>query len=64
MRRLGWGLLAGETLEWTFEGRRRRIHFLNPELDVVNLRDPIPLHVSAPGQRSRELTGTYRDKIP
>src|ERR1700739_2128681 len=40
-------LLGGETLEWTFEGQRRRIRFLSPELDVVNLRDPIPLHISA-----------------
>src|SRR5436309_13630595 len=34
-------LLAGDTLECTFEGQRRKIRFLSPELDVVNLRDPI-----------------------
>src|SRR5947209_15758533 len=28
------GLLAGDTLEWTFEGQRRKIRFLNPELGV------------------------------
>jgi 5,10-methylenetetrahydromethanopterin reductase len=50
------GLLAGETLEWTFEGRRRKIRFLSPELGVVNVRDPIPLHVSALGPRGRALT--------
>ncbi|HKW94978.1 MAG TPA: LLM class flavin-dependent oxidoreductase [Methylomirabilota bacterium] len=50
------GLLAGETLEWTFEGQRRKIRFLNPELDVFNTRDPMPLHVSAMGPRSRRLT--------
>jgi 5,10-methylenetetrahydromethanopterin reductase len=49
-------LLAGETLEWIFEGKRRRIRFLNPELDVFNIRDPIPLHVSALGPRGRALT--------
>src|SRR5262245_5503041 len=49
-------LLAGDTLEWTFEGKRRRIRFLSPELGVVNLRDPIPLHVSALGPRGRRLT--------
>ena len=47
------GLLAGETLEWTFEGQRRKIRFLSPEVGVVNLRDPIPLHVSAMGPRGR-----------
>ena len=49
-------LLAGETLEWTFEGKRRKIRFLNPELGVVNVKDPIPLHISALGPRGRKLT--------
>src|SRR5260370_1720520 len=53
-------LLAGETLEWTFEGQRRKIRFLSPELNVVNLRDPIPLHISALGPRSRALTARLR----
>jgi 5,10-methylenetetrahydromethanopterin reductase len=50
------GLLAGDTLEWTFEAKRRKIRFLNPELDVINIRDPIPLHISALGPRGRRLT--------
>jgi 5,10-methylenetetrahydromethanopterin reductase len=49
-------LLAGETVEWTFEGKRRKIRFLSPELNVVNMKDPIPLHVSALGPRARALT--------
>ena len=49
------GLLAAETLEWTFEGERRKIRFLNPELGVVNVTDPIPLHVAAMGPRARRL---------
>ena len=36
------GLLAGETLEWTFEAKRRKIRFLNPEIGAVNIADPIP----------------------
>ncbi|TMQ23894.1 MAG: LLM class flavin-dependent oxidoreductase [Candidatus Rokuibacteriota bacterium] len=50
------GLLAGDTLEWTFEGQRRKIRFLSPELGVVNVTDPIPLHISALGPRGRRLT--------
>jgi len=50
------GLLAGETLEWTFEGKRRKIRFLNPEIGAVNIKDPIPVHVSALGPRARRLT--------
>jgi len=49
-------LLAREIVEWTFEGQRRKIRFLNPELDVVNVTDPIPLHISALGPRGRRLT--------
>ena len=49
-------LLARDTLEWTFEGKRRKIRFLNPELDVFNVKDPIPLHISALGPRGRALT--------
>src|SRR5262247_2474448 len=54
--RIVQGLLAGDTLEWTFEGKRRKIRFLNPELDVFNVTDPIPLHISALGPRGRKLT--------
>jgi len=53
-------LLAGEMLEWTFEGQRRKIRFLSADLDVVNLRDPIPLHISAMGPKSRALTARLR----
>jgi 5,10-methylenetetrahydromethanopterin reductase len=54
--RLVQGLLAGETAEWTFEGQRRKIRFLSPDIGVVNVKDPIPLHVSALGPRGRRLT--------
>src|SRR5215510_7255096 len=49
------GLLAGETLEWTFESQRRKIRFLNPEVGAVNIVDPIPVHVAAMGPRARRL---------
>ena len=49
-------LLAGETLEWTFEAKRRKIRFLNPEIGAVNIKDPIPVHISALGPRARRLT--------
>jgi 5,10-methylenetetrahydromethanopterin reductase len=50
------GLLAGETVEWTFEGKRRKIRFLDPDSGAVNLADLIPLHISAFGPRARRLT--------
>ena len=51
-----YGLLRGETVDFEMEGERRRIRFLNPELDLFNIRDPIPLHLSAFGPRTRALT--------
>ncbi|MCB1744372.1 MAG: LLM class flavin-dependent oxidoreductase [Gammaproteobacteria bacterium] len=50
-----YGLLGGETVEAAFEGRSHKIRFLNPELGLTNLRDPVRLHVSAYGPRSRAL---------
>ena len=49
-------LIRGETLEAEFEGKVRKIRFLNPELGLINTRDPIALHLSAYGPRSRALT--------
>ena len=49
------GLLEGQILEAEFEGRRQKIKFLNPELGLINIEDPIPLHISAYGPRSRAL---------
>ncbi len=51
-------LLAGDTPEWTFEGKRRKIRFLNPEIGAVNVKDPIPLHISALGPRGRKLVAS------
>ncbi|HKI97901.1 MAG TPA: LLM class flavin-dependent oxidoreductase [bacterium] len=54
--RVIYGLLAEDTVSWRFEGQERKIRFLNPELGLINTQDDIPLHVSAFGPRSRELT--------
>src|SRR6185437_12664318 len=54
--RIVQALLRGETIEWEFEGERRKIGFLNPEIGAINIADPIPLHISAAGPRGRKLT--------
>src|SRR2546428_13822904 len=46
-------LLAGDTLEWTFEGQRRKIRFLKPGLRGFKIKEPIPLHISALGAPGR-----------
>ena len=49
------GLLRGETIEWDFEDKRRKIRFLNPDFGLINLDDEIPLHVSAMGPKARRV---------
>ena len=50
------GLLRQETLHWSYEGQQRALRFLNPELELVNLHDPIPFYISAFGPRGKALT--------
>ena len=49
-------LLRDETVEVELEGKRRLIRLLNPELGLINTRDPIGLYVAASGPRARRLT--------
>lgn len=54
--RVVYALLNGETIETSVEGRRKKIRFLNPDANLINTKDPIRLHVSAYGPKSRALT--------
>jgi 5,10-methylenetetrahydromethanopterin reductase len=58
--RVVYGLLNGETVETLIEGKRRKIRFLNPEIGLINTKDPIPLHISAYGPHSQALTAKLR----
>ena len=42
--RVVYGLLGGETLETTIDGKRRKIRFLNPDRGLINIADPVKLH--------------------
>ena len=55
-----YGLLRRETVELEMEGQRRKIRFLNPELPLFNTSDPIALHLSAFGPRTRALTARLK----
>jgi 5,10-methylenetetrahydromethanopterin reductase len=54
--RIVMALLRGETVETEIEGKSRLIRLLNPELGLVNTKDPIGLYVAAAGPRARQLT--------
>lgn len=49
-------LAGNETVVWPPERPQHEIGFLNPELGLINVDDPIRLHISAMGPRSRRLT--------
>src|SRR4051794_1546554 len=54
--RIVQALLRDETVEAEIEGKRRLIRLLNPELGLINTRDPVPLYIAATGPRARALT--------
>src|SRR6201999_3041038 len=41
--RVVYGLLAGDTVDTAIEGQRRKIRFLNPELGLFDIEQPLPL---------------------
>jgi 5,10-methylenetetrahydromethanopterin reductase len=49
-------LCMGETVSWEFEGKTNDIAFLNPDMGLINVKDPIGVHVSALGPKARETT--------
>ena len=53
--RVVYGLLNGETLETPIEGKPRKIRFLNPDAGLINIKDPVKLHISAYGPKSQAL---------
>lgn len=49
-----YGLLAGDVVETTIEGQKRKIRLLNPEAGLINTKDPVALHMSAMGPKARK----------
>jgi 5,10-methylenetetrahydromethanopterin reductase len=58
--RVVYGLLANEIVETRYEGKLKKIQFLNPELGLINTDATMPLHVSAYGPKSRALTASLK----
>jgi 5,10-methylenetetrahydromethanopterin reductase len=54
-------LLAGDTVAWRHEDAERKIRLLNPEAGLINIADPIPLHLSAFAPKARALTAAIGD---
>src|SRR3954469_6421054 len=58
--RVVMALLAGEMVDFRIEGGTQKIAFLNPELKLINLDDPVRLHLSAYGPRAQALTAKLK----
>jgi len=54
--RIVMALLRGETVEAEIERKTRLIRLLNPELGLINTRDPIPLWVAVAWAMPAKLT--------
>jgi 5,10-methylenetetrahydromethanopterin reductase len=50
------GLLDRRLVEFEFEGARRKVRFLNPDLELINTTDPVHFHLSAFGTKGRQTT--------
>lgn len=50
-------LVRGETVSWDYEGKERKIRFLNPDLGLINAKDEVPLWTSAFGPKGRRMIG-------
>ncbi len=58
--RIVYALLNGETTEAEVDpGVRKKLRFLNPELGLINIKDPIRLHISALGPKGRQMTARH-----
>ena len=58
--RVVYALLNGEMTEAEVDpGVHKKIKFLNPELGLINIKDPIRLHISALGPKGRQMTARH-----
>ena len=58
--RVVYALLNGETTEAEVDpGVRKKLRFLNPELGLINIKDPIRLHISALGPKGRQMVARH-----
>ena len=51
-------MLRGETVACELEGQMRKVRFMHTDQDVINIADPVALHISAMGPQGRKLTAS------
>ena len=56
-------LFDGKITDYQEGDRRRKIKFLNPNLNYINIKDRIPIYISASGPKVAELAGKVADGV-
>ena len=57
------GLFNGDTVDYSEDERHRKIKFLNPDLGFINIKDRIPIYISASGPKVARLAGRIADGL-
>lgn len=57
------GLFNGEIVDYSEGDRDRKIKFLNPDMHYYNIKDPIPIYISASGPKVAQLAGRIADGL-
>ena len=56
-------LFEGKITDYSEGERRRKIKFLNPTLGMINIKDRIPIYISASGPKVAQLAGRIADGV-
>ena len=57
------GLFKGELTDYTEGDRHRKIKFLNPDMGYINIREHIPVYISASGPKVAQMAGEIADGV-
>lgn len=57
------GLFEGQLTSYTEGDRHRKIKFLNPDMGYINIKDPIPIYLSASGPKVAQMAGEIADGV-
>jgi alkanesulfonate monooxygenase SsuD/methylene tetrahydromethanopterin reductase-like flavin-dependent oxidoreductase (luciferase family) len=63
MVRVCRALLAGEQVEYTFDGRKRLVAMLDPQGGWYSIAEPIPIYMAAGAPKMLELAGEIADGV-
>jgi len=56
-------LFDGKVTDYSEGDRHRKIKFLNPNLNYINIKDRIPIYISASGPKVAQLAGRVADGV-